>query len=69
MTIRYAAHTGNMHCSIRVTPFFDTIAEARAAGDATDHDQTVVKPTANWEEHQRWNQQRVGNYASCPVIE
>jgi len=69
MNTKYAAWTGNDHLCIRVTPFFDTIQEAREAGDRTDHFQTVVKPTGNWQEHQRWNQQRVGNYAACPVNE
>ena len=66
---KYAAYVANAHMSIRVTPFFDSIKEAREAGDKTDHFQTVIKECANWKEHMRWNAELVGNYASCPINE
>ena len=67
--MKYAAYVGNDFCKIRVTPFFDTIPEARAAGAKTDHGVSFVAPCSNWPEHQRWNAARVGNYATCPVQE
>jgi len=66
---KFAAHVGNLHASARVTPFFDTAAEAMQAAANTDHGSTFVRECANWQEHQRWNAQRVGNYAQMPVAE
>lgn len=67
--MKYAAYTGNQHLSIRLTPFFDSRAEARQAALDQGHTTAWVAPCANWQEHQRWNRERVGNYASCPVQE
>lgn len=69
MNTKYAAYVGNTNCRIRVSPFFDSIPEAREAGDKTDHAQTVVMPCGNWQEHKKWNRERVGNYADMPVNE
>lgn len=66
---KFAAHVGNHHASARVTPFFDSPAEATAAAAKTDHGVTFVTACSNWEEHQRWNAQRVGMYAQMPVVE
>jgi urease accessory protein UreE len=66
---KFAAHIGNLHASARVTPFFGSAAEAMAAASKTDHDATFIRECANWEEHQRWNTQRVGMYAQMPVNE
>lgn len=60
--VKYAGYVGNKHLSIRVTPFFNSAAEV-------DGEFEFTAPCANWQEHQRWNQQRVGNYAQCPVQE
>lgn len=40
-----------------------------AAASKTDHGVTFIRECANWEEHQRWNAQRVGMYAQMPVTE
>ncbi len=61
-TTKYAGYTGNLHCKIRTTPFFDSYAEVKG-------DFEFKAECANWQEHQRWNQERVGNYAQCPVQE
>ena len=60
--IKYAGYVGNKHCRIRVTPFFDSRAEVRG-------DFEFTAECANWQEHQRWNKERAGNYAQCPVQE
>ena len=59
---KYAGYVGNKHLRIRVTPFFDSELEVRG-------DFEFIAPCGNWDEHLRWNQQRVGNYAQCPVQE
>jgi hypothetical protein len=66
---KFASHVGNIHASARVTPFFDTAEEARQAAAKTDHSVTFVRECANWQEHQKWNQQRIGNYKQMPVSE
>jgi hypothetical protein len=60
--IKYAGYVGNKHLRIRVTPFFDAASAVRGKFEFID-------VCANWQEHQRWNQQRVGNYAACPVLD
>jgi hypothetical protein len=60
--VKYAGYVGNKHCAVRVTQFFNKASEVAGSFEFT-------APCANWKEHQRWNQQRVGNYASCPVAE
>lgn len=63
MAKKFAGYVGNQHMAVRVTPFFDRPAEV------TGEKFAFVAPCTNWEEHQRWNQERVGNYAQCPVAE
>lgn len=68
--MKYAGHNGNKHFAVRVTPFFDSAAEVWAharLSALTNVD--FVAPCANWQEHMRWNKERVGNYANCPVQE
>ncbi len=67
--MKYAAHVGNKHASARITPFFDTAAEARAAASKTDHSDAWIAPCSNWAEHMEWNRRRVGMYAAMPVEE
>lgn len=67
--MKYAAYVGNKHAAARVTPFFDSIPEARAAASTTDHGDTWVAPCSNWQEHMKWNCNREGMYASMPVTE
>jgi len=67
--MKFAAYNGNDHCKVRVTTFFDTRAEAADAAKAAGHLTAFVAPCANWKEHMKWNIERVGNYASCPVDE
>jgi hypothetical protein len=66
---KFAAHIANIHCGIRMTPFFDTAAEAREFAASNKIEFNCIRETANWKEHQAWNAARVGNYASCPVAE
>lgn len=67
--MKFAAYVGNDHANIRLTPFFDTRAEAQAAARAAGHLTAFTAPCANWQEHQRWNTERRGMYAQCPVVE
>ena len=67
--MKFAAYNGNDFCKVRITPFFDSRAEAAAAAKSAGHLTAFTAPCANWQEHQRWNAERVGNYASCPVQE
>lgn len=60
--VKFAGYVGNKHLRIRVTPFFDSAAEVKGAHE-------FIAECGNWQEHQRWNAQRVGNYAQCPVQE
>jgi hypothetical protein len=60
--VKFAGYVGNEHVQVRKTPFFDTRAEVVGEFD-------FIAPCANWREHQRWNRDRVGNYAQCPVVE
>lgn len=60
--VKYAGYVGNKHLRIRVTPFF--CAASEVAGNFE-----FIAECGNWQEHQRWNQERVGNYAQCPVQE
>lgn len=66
---KFAAYNGNDFCKIRVTPFFDTRAEAASAARNAGELIAFTAPCANWQEHMRWNQERVGNYRDCPVTE
>ena len=68
-TTKIAAFVGNCHASARVTAFFDTHAEARAAAAKSGHQSTWTRPVANWVEHMRWNTERVGMYKDMPVAE
>lgn len=67
--MKYAAYIGNVHCKIRLTPFFDTREEAIACAKSLGHLTVFAAPCANWQEHQAWNAARVGNYALWPVTE
>lgn len=67
--MKYAAYAGNDFCKVRLTPFFDTREEARAAANMANHLSAFIAPCANWQEHMKWNSERVGNYAQCPVTE
>ena len=67
--MKFAAYNGNDFVKVRVTPFFDTRAEAQQAARDRAELTAFTAPCANWEEHQRWNAARVGNYAQCPVAE
>ena len=67
--MKFAAYLGNEHCKVRLTPFYDTRAEAHGAARAAGHLTAFVAPCANWQEHMRWNVQRVGMYKDCPVAE
>jgi hypothetical protein len=64
-----AAYVGNKHAKVRVTPFFATHEEARNAAVSSGHLEAFTQECANWQEHQRWNRERVGMYATCPVQE
>lgn len=66
---KFAAHVGNMHASIRVTPFFETAVEARNAASTLGHKESWISKTSNWKEHQEWNKQKVGMYAAHQVQE
>lgn len=66
---KFAAHIGNLHATARVTPFFDTPAQARTAASRMGYDSTFVRECANWQEHQTWNMERIGSYAEMQVIE
>lgn len=69
MNTKYAAYNGNDFCKIRVTPFFNTRSEASEAARKVGELAAFTAPCANWQEHMKWNTERVGNYASCPVVE
>ena len=60
--VKFAGYVGNKHLSIRVTPFFNSAAEVTGNFE-------WIAECANWEEHMKWNKERAGNYASCPVEE
>ena len=62
MEVKFAGYVGNKHLRIRTTAFFDR-------PDAVQGNFDWVAECGNWQEHQRWNAQRVGNYAACPVQE
>jgi hypothetical protein len=66
---KFAAHIGNMHASVRVTAFFDSAIQAREAASSLGHKDAWVCEISNWKEHQEWNKQRVGMYATNPVQE
>jgi hypothetical protein len=69
MNAKIAAYVGNKHAKARVTPFFDTHEEARKVAIQAGHLEAFTQECANWQEHQRWNSERVGMYASMPVQE
>jgi hypothetical protein len=64
-----AAYVGNKHAKVRVTPFYVTHQEARNAAVASGHLDTFTQECANWQEHQRWNRERVGMYAHSTVTD
>ena len=66
---KFAAYAGNDFCKVRLTPFFDSRADAAAAAKCAGHLTAFTAPCANWKEHQEWNKQKVGNYAQCQVAE
>lgn len=66
---KHAGFIGNPHLTLRVTPFHETPAQAREAARLRGYAEAFTAPTANWQEHQRWNRARVGNYAQMPVEE
>lgn len=59
---KFAGYVGNLHLTIRVTSFFSSADEVKGEYE-------FIRQCGNWQEHQRWNQERKGNYASCPVQE
>ncbi|WP_075588317.1 hypothetical protein [Rhodoferax antarcticus] len=59
---KYAGYIGNGHITIRTTPFFDS-------ADAVIGKFDYVQKCGNWQEHMKWNAERVGMYATAPVTE
>lgn len=69
MKPKFAVFCGSQHYAYRVTPFFDTAADAWRAHTMSGEDYAIVRPVANWREHQAWNVERRGIYRNHPVKE
>ena len=67
--MKQAAFIGNSHAAARVTPFFDTHVEVAEFAKNSGIDYSFIRPIGNWKEHQVWNAQRVGFYATNQIVE